>query len=70
MGRDMRKEKEYVTTHCKHKDCAYRRTDATLGGFCNYCGITGEARGCKISECNKYEKKGKRKNIQIAFQEW
>ena len=45
---------ETVKQDCIYKDCKYR------GSFdyqpcCIYMLVTGEPRGCKISECNKYK---------------
>lgn len=50
------KEIELVDTHCKHKDCVYRKTmNATRGkDCCMYAAIEHAVRGCKISECNRY----------------
>ena len=52
---------ETVKKDCKHPDCAYRRPlDAGYTPYCDYIGATGRARGCSISECDKY-KPGKAK---------
>ena len=41
---------------CKHPDCKYRgRFDILI--CCNYLYKTNKIRGCKISECDKYEPK-------------
>lgn len=45
---------ETVTEHCIHKDCKYR-SRSTLIESCDYMLVTRRPRGCKISECNKYE---------------
>ena len=48
---------ETVDEHCKHKDCIYRFRLTTYScDFCNYCVVTGEARRCPISQCDKYVK--------------
>lgn len=45
---------ETVKEHCKHKDCKWRgRFD--FQPACLYMMITGKRRGCRISECDKYE---------------
>lgn len=55
----MQEEKEVieqVSTHCKHPECIYR--SSISGGnipVCLYAMLAGEARGCKISECDKYK---------------
>lgn len=52
----MKKEIELVSTHCKHKDCIYRKEIASGGTpFCFYAAMEHQARGCKISECDKYK---------------
>ena len=44
---------ETVRTHCKHKDCSYRKyLDHTP--YCDYIGATGRPRNCPISKCDKY----------------
>ena len=45
---------ETVIKHCKHEDCKYR---CKLGkdACCVYILIKGVSRGCKISECDKYQ---------------
>lgn len=46
---------EEVKTHCIHKDCIYRgQIDAGWTPVCLYAMYEGKARGCKISECDKY----------------
>lgn len=48
-------EHETVAEHCKHPDCSYRRQiEAGYTPYCDYIGATGQARRCKISECDKY----------------
>lgn len=45
---------ETVKDDCKHIDCKWRgRFDSQP--VCQYMMITGKPRGCKISECDKYE---------------
>lgn len=45
---------ETVKEHCRWRDCKYRtRFDSQPS--CGYMIITGRPRGCKISECDKYE---------------
>lgn len=45
---------ETVNDDCKHVDCKWRgRFDSAPA--CMYMMITGKRRGCKISECDKYE---------------
>ena len=51
-----KEELELVSTHCKHKDCVYR-SHILLGSripVCMYAVLEGKARGCSISECDKY----------------
>ena len=51
---------ETVKEHCRHKDCIYRgQIDAGWTPICTYAMVEGRARGCKISECDKY-KSGKK----------
>ena len=39
------------------KTCVYSRTVcATMNMSCDYFLITGHRRGCKVGECDKYEK--------------
>lgn len=56
-------EIETVDEHCKHEDCCYRFL-LTHGyravHYCDYIGVEGKPRGCKISECDKY-RKGRRR---------
>lgn len=52
----MNEEVEECRTHCKHKDCIYRgQIDAGHTPVCLYAMYEGRARGCKISECDKYK---------------
>lgn len=47
---------ETVKNDCKHEDCMYRGyMKSTNMHFCKYLMVTGHARGCDISECDKYE---------------
>ena len=46
--------KETVTENCMHEDCKYRTTFNRMP-CCGYMLITNEPRGCKISECDKYQ---------------
>lgn len=51
----MKKSTETVVESCQHEHCIYRST--INGGrvpMCFYAVATGKARGCKISECDKY----------------
>ena len=57
---------EYVSTHCKHKDCSYRKLLGTWIPYCDYIGATGKSRGCKISECDKYTTDP----VWFPFDEW
>ena len=50
----MEKE-ETVAKDCKHPDCSYRRRLNDYIECCDYIGSTGHSRGCKISECDKYD---------------
>lgn len=50
-------EIETVKKHCKHKDCRYRMTIAGTDPLCDYADKKHRLRGCKISECDKYEPK-------------
>lgn len=53
----MRKRRPVVETvrqHCQHPDCKYRSTGG-LQQTCDYLLMTKMVRGCKISECDKYE---------------
>ncbi len=52
---------ETVAEHCVHKDCKYR-AKTTLIESCDYILVKRKPRGCKISECDKYEA-GKKKMI-------
>lgn len=45
---------ELVETSCKHPDCVYRTTVYAVTPACYYAAIEHRARGCKISECDKY----------------
>lgn len=52
----MREEVEECRTHCRHIDCVYRgQIDAGHTPVCLYAMYEGRARGCKISECDKYK---------------
>lgn len=44
---------ETVKKDCKHEDCRYRST-FNFQPCCMYMLVTGERRGSKISECDKY----------------
>lgn len=58
---------ETVDEHCSHDDCIYRfRLSSYRCDFCNYCVVTGELRGCKISECTRYVKGRKRAKMTDA----
>lgn len=47
---------ELCSTHCRHKDCIYRgQIDAGHTPVCLYAMYEGKARGCRISECDKYK---------------
>lgn len=51
----MSEELETVLEHCTHPDCIYRGAiDAGYTPVCLYCLYEYKARGCKISECDKY----------------
>lgn len=46
------------------KSCIYSRTtSATKNMSCDYLLITGNRRGCKVGECDKYEKGKRKQNI-------
>ena len=50
------------------KGCIYSSTNsATSTVICNYILITGRRRGCKLGECDKYEKGNRKKSKQILF---
>ena len=52
----------------KCKTCQYRAYEHCVNG-CDYILITGHARGCKVEDCDKYEKGAKikvKKEITIA----
>lgn len=38
------------------RSCRYRDGLATARGGCNYLAIVGHSRGCKVEECNVYER--------------
>lgn len=51
--------------HCKKSDCRFKSIINTNTQICYYMGITGRPRGCRPTECDKYEKaKNKRKSNQ------
>ena len=52
---------ETVSKDCQHKDCKYRSKGHGVE-TCDYILINHRSRGCKISECDKYET-GKRKLV-------
>ena len=59
-------EDEVVSRDCKHRDCTYRSNNSNVGTVtCDYLINTGQERGCKISECDKYKprKGNERKSI-------
>ena len=59
---ELTEEMETVSEHCKHPDCIHRMSVSAGGQACRYIYDTGHVRGCKISECDKYESaKGKRR---------
>lgn len=53
--------KETVVKDCKHKDCKYRSTLEKLQ-MCNYILLEGKPRECKISDCDKYEPRRKKRS--------
>lgn len=53
-------EKAETIKDCKHKDCEYRRSgNDRMNPTCDYLIMTGQPRGCDISECDKYRSKYK-----------
>lgn len=40
----------------KCRTCKYRDDPAASRGGCNYLGIVGHSRGCRVEDCNVYEK--------------
>jgi len=45
------------------KSCIYSTTmSATSTTICDYFMLTGNRRGCKVGECDKYEKGKRKKN--------
>ena len=57
---------EEVKTHCKHKDCSYRKLLDSWLPYCDYIGATGRSRGCPISQCDKYTTE----KVNFPFDEW
>ena len=57
---------ERVATHCKHKDCSYRKLLDSWLPYCDYIGATGRSRGCPISQCDKYTTE----KVIFPFDEW
>jgi len=46
------------------KSCIYSRTTtATANMACEYLLLTGKRRGCKVGECDKYEKGSNKRNV-------
>lgn len=49
-------EVETVAEHCKHEDCVYRSyIDGGQTPICFYAVLAEQSRGCKISECDKFQ---------------
>lgn len=59
-------EVETVKTHCKHKNCSYRKLLDSWLPYCDYIGATGRSRGCPISKCDKYTTE----KVIFPFDEW
>ena len=57
---------ETVRSHCKHRDCSYRKYLDGHTPYCDYIGATGRSRGCEISECDKYTTE----RVHFPFDEW
>lgn len=58
--RDSRKE-DYVSTSKRCRKCVYRASSGNSSLYtCDYIIATGESRGCKVRNCNKFKlaKKG------------
>lgn len=50
------------------KKCIYSSKEKTLEPMCNYILDTGQRRGCKLGECDKFtEGSRKKKKRQIAL---
>lgn len=52
----MKMKFELVSKHCKHRDCVYRRVLSDGTHCCMYAAIEHQARGCRISGCDKYKR--------------
>ena len=57
---------ETVNEHCSRNDCIYRMQFYGSTEFCAYLLVTGELRGCPISQCGRYRIGDKRVVIDKA----
>lgn len=57
---------ETVNEDCIHSDCIYRMQFYGSTEFCAYLLVTGEMRGCPISQCSRYRIGDKRVVIDKA----
>ena len=51
----VKKKKGMQQQHCKKHNCLYSPSNWDENG-CDYCYLTGEARGCDIKNCTRYVK--------------
>lgn len=51
----VKKKKGMQQQHCKKHNCLYSPPNWDENG-CDYCYLTGEARGCDIKNCTRYVK--------------
>lgn len=62
----MSEQIETVKEHCRHKDCKFRGS-ASGTPCCDYAIRRHQLRGCRISECTRYEKGDRKRWQQISL---
>lgn len=56
--------RKYKNPKCK--TCMYRAADYYENG-CDYILVTGHSRGCPVEECDKYERKARKRKKPVML---